>query len=84
MIITVYADSTGLFTEEFCNRNNLINIEVSRQTVFEFYRHEYNPEAAPEYHFENWLDEYTADDTTELWDYATREGDSPKVSEILF
>lgn len=78
MKITVYADSTQMFTEEFCNRNNLINIEVDKHTVEEYYKQ--GMYGIP---FEEWLNEYTADDTEGLWIYATYTAADPRIDEIL-
>ena len=38
--IDVYADSTGLFTEEFLNHLyiNMITLEISREIAFDFFK----------------------------------------------
>ncbi len=38
MILTVYADATGLFTEEECDIENLCEIEVPEQIILDYYR----------------------------------------------
>lgn len=37
MIVTVYADDTGLFTEEECNFNNMVDLVVPGWVVKEWY-----------------------------------------------
>ncbi len=91
IIMTIYADDTDLFTEAFCNRHNLINIEVNKYVVFNFFRHnilkefrtETNSNVPDEGVFEEWLDEYTADDTEGLWWYAKRMDKNLKVDSII-
>lgn len=90
IIMTIYADDTDLFTEAFCNRHNLINIEVNKHVVFKFFRHnilkdfrtETDSNVSDEGVFEEWLDEYTADDTQGLWEYAKEHGVDPKIDRI--
>ena len=80
MRITMYADSTGLFTDEFCDWiTNLIEVEVSRECVEKYWR-EYSEVDEP---FEKWLEEYTADNTTELMDFADRYGYECKIADIF-
>lgn len=91
IIMTIYADDTDLFTEDFCNRHNLINIEVNKHVVFNFFRHnilkdfrtETDSDISDEGVFEEWLDEYTADDTEGLWWYAKRMDENLKVDSII-
>lgn len=91
IIMTIYADDTDLFTEDFCNRHNLINIEVNKHVVFNFFRHnilkdfrtETDSDVSDEGVFEEWLDEYTADDTEGLWWYAKRMDENLKVDSII-
>lgn len=38
MVITVYADSTELFTEEECNLDNLCEIDIPDKILEEYYK----------------------------------------------
>ena len=91
MIMTVYADDTNLFTKEFCEQHNLVDIDLPRYTVrryfddciLEGFRTDTDDGVTDDGVFEEWLHEYTADDTVGLWGFARRLGSRPKVNNIL-
>ena len=88
MIVTIYADSTGVFTEDFTNGvTNLINVEVAESDVRQFYEeevYEADDDVYPtDEDFDVWINEYTADDTTELWEWCERYGVECRINEIL-
>ena len=90
MIITIYADSTEIFTEEFCNKNNLINVEIETYYVKQFFKDEIlesfqsdDKDISEDELFEKWFNEYTADDTTELWEWCNRYGIDCRIDRIL-
>ena len=89
MMIDVYADSTGLFTEDLLNRmdSNMIAVEVDDEIVHKFFIEECLEDFRPDVDegvsddglFEEWLDEYTCDDTEELYEYACEKGKRPLI-----
>ena len=78
LYIDVYADSTRLFTEEFLNHlnSNIITLEISREITFNFFKQyclddfKTDENLTDEAFFEDWLLEYTCDDTEGLYEYA--------------
>lgn len=68
--VTVYCDSTDLFTEEECEKENLCELTFPRYIV-ESYARRYMPESMD---LDNWLEEYTADEAEDLYWYAVRLG----------
>ena len=93
MNVCIYADSTDIFSEEFCNIDNLIEIEVENELLFEYFRQHCLEDFRSEDDikqglseravYEEWLDEYTADDTDELWEFLMRNGKRPKLDITL-
>ena len=89
MIMTIYADSTSIFTEEFINENgNLLDVEIEDSYVKQFFEREIleifrsDDGTSDEALFEDWLHEYTADDTAELWEWCNRYGIDCKIDRI--
>lgn len=74
--VTVYCDSTGLYTEEECNENNLCDIYFPEDIVYEwFIQNQINRDIDYDLDFWTWYnDEYTADDTDGLYLFAECEG----------
>lgn len=83
MIVSIYADETKLFTDDFININNIIYVEVPDRIVFDFFKKNIlddfrsetdTEEGLSDYAiFEDWLDEYTCDDTVGLWGFSLQE-----------
>ena len=92
MIITVYAEEPKVFSDSFLAATNLVNIEVSENVVFDWFMENVLQSFRPDVDegvsdkglFEEWLTEYTADDTVGLWDYAAYRADDPRIAEILW
>lgn len=92
LYIDVYADSTGLFTEEFLNHLdiNMITLEISREIAFNFFKEFFlndfktEEDLSDEAFFEDWLDEYTCDDTEGLYQYVVKNmcGIAPIIATI--
>lgn len=82
--VTIYCDSTGLFSEEECNTNNLTDMLFPGWIVNEWYKENekvfaFKCEAEGyEANVYNWYTEvYTADDTDGLYDFAVEKGYDP-------
>lgn len=74
MFVTIYCDTTNLFSENEIMKDNLCEMEFDDSTVREFY----NAEGDPNLSFEDWIkNEYTADDTWDLYQFALDKGDTP-------
>jgi len=91
MLMTIYADSTGLFTDEFEDKiSNLIEVEIEECYVKQYFKHEileiFKPDkdenVSDDGLFEEWLDEYHADETRDLWEWCNRYGIDCKISHI--
>lgn len=90
LIITVYTTISMPFSDDFLNEINMVNIELPMKIVFDFFRSECLKDFRPDYNegisdrglFDEWLDEYTADDTQGLWEYAKEHGVDPKIDRI--
>ena len=67
--ISVYADSTGLFTDEEIETENLVYLAFPSGIVRAFVG-----KTHPELTFKDWLDNYTADWTEGLCDFAEQRG----------
>lgn len=74
LIMTVYADSTCQYTEEECVRDNLVDIELPRRIIYEYFVDYIAESMDGTATFARWLEEYTADDTDGLWRYARNRG----------
>lgn len=88
--VVVYSNEiTGVFADDFIETVDMFDIEVSREILFEFFKDEcledFRNESddkdglTNEGYFEDWLNEYTADDTVGLWDYAKEHGANPLI-----
>lgn len=73
MTISVYADTTGCFTEEQCDADNTAYLNLPRETVREYFMkcclEDFRGDdrtVSDQGLFEEWLDEYTNDDTVDL------------------
>lgn len=82
--VTIYCDSTGLFSETECNTDNLIDMLFPGWIVNEWYKKNerifaFKCEAEGyEANAYNWYTEvYTADDTDGLYDFAIEKGYDP-------
>lgn len=85
MLMTVWADSTHQYTETECDRDNMVDIELPRRLVYDYYKNheaEFVAETMDELRipkeectFDKWAKEvYTCMDTDELFDYARMHG----------
>lgn len=88
-IVVIYANEvSGVFTDDFLDGIDMFDIEISRETLFDFFQDECleyfrnGDELSDEAYFEDWLLEYTADDTMGLWDYAKRINKTPLICGI--
>ena len=74
--VTVYRDSTGLFSENEFGVDNMCEMMFDEAVVEEWFEENVSPYV--DYGFEVWyLDEYTCDDTDGLYDFAVSRGDHP-------
>ena len=90
LTVTVYADTTGLFTEEQINWlldgpsvwGNICDILVPESIVREWYEKYYEDDET----FEEWFHEiYTCDDTDGLYEFAAkRMGVNPQLAESRY
>lgn len=93
MNVCMYSDSTNMFSREFCNYCNIVYIDVEDKLVFKYFiRHvladfisddNVKQELSVKAIYEEWLDEYTADDTIGLWEFLMRNDKRPKVNITL-
>ena len=83
ILMTIYRDSTGLFTRQECDLDNEFDTYVPYDTMFEYFIEKVKdnfPAADPKEGvtdkglFEEWLDEYTMDATMDLYDYCKDKG----------
>lgn len=83
--VCIYRDSTGLYTEEECFEDNLIDMLFPAWIVKEWYKRneedciaECKAECDKEPCFETWYnDVYTADSTDGLYDFCVSKGFQP-------
>ena len=64
--VCVFRDTTPLYTEEECNRDNLCSLQFPEYIVREWYGERTG--------FKDWLEGYIADETVGLYDFATQYG----------
>jgi hypothetical protein len=77
LYVDVYADDTGLFTEEECDYNNITTLIVPRWIVEEWYK-QYEEEIV----FDKWFREiYTCDDFIGFYDFCIVKGYIPNLLE---
>ena len=81
MIISVYKDTTGLFTEEEILEDNIADLEFPKEIVKRYFMEKCledfrgdNNAVSDEGLYQEWLDEYTCDDTEELVLFAKENG----------
>ena len=75
MRVIIYADSTGLFTDDFIDEHsNLCYVEINELNLKDYFNEEIRPILINNISFDEWLNEYTADDTTDLWEWCNRFG----------
>lgn len=79
--VTVFCDTTGLYTEEEMDNDPLCDLRFPRKIVSEWYKKCYLPtvgvdDCPPS--LETFLGCYSADDTDTLFDYAVKRGFAPK------
>lgn len=86
----VYADSTGLYTEQECECDNLIDLEFNEDVVKKWYelnKEDFDRDTAYELNkpeeectYEDWRDEVSwAELTDGLFDFAIANGDHPII-----
>lgn len=76
--VTIYCDTTGLFSEAECNRDNMCEMMFDEEVVREFFYRFVKPDYDWDIVFKQWLtEEYTCDDTDGLYDFAVSKGDHP-------
>lgn len=74
--VTIYCDTTGLFSEAECNRDNMCEMMFEESIVEQWFEEKVSPHV--DYGFEQWFtEEYTCDDTDGLYDYAVSNGYHP-------
>lgn len=74
--VSVYCDSTGLFSEAECNADNICDMMFDESIVEQWFEEKISPNI--DYGFELWFtEEYTCDDTDGLYNYAVSKGDHP-------
>ena len=74
--MTVYCDSTRLFTEEECETENLTDLYFPEYLVRAFYM--VNHKDTTREGYETWRTEYTAGDTEDLCDFCRIHGFEPE------
>lgn len=91
ILVDIYADSTGLFTEDFLDyrmKSNIVTIDIPREILFEFFKENCleefrtNENLSDEAFFEDWLGEYTCDDTEGLYQYVEQRGFSRIIDSV--
>lgn len=89
-IVVIYANEImGIFTDDLLETIDMFDVEISRDVLFDFFIDEcledYKNETddkngvTTEGYFEDWLHEFTADDTIGLWDYAKKRNADPLI-----
>ena len=73
--VTLYCDTTGLFTEDECDSENLTEMLFPEWLVRKWYEETADKEAYGSY--KDWLENCTAEDTDGLYDYALSLGFIP-------
>ena len=92
-IVVIYANEvTEIFTDDFLDTINMFDIEISKEILFDFFINEclqsFRNETddkdglTEEGYFEDWLHEYTADDTIGLWEYTKKRNNIPLICGI--
>ena len=69
--VCLYRDATGLYTEEECNRSNLEDFDIPEDILRLWHSKWFqNP-------FDEWLNEFTAEDTDGLYQFSCEHGFTP-------
>lgn len=77
----IYCDTTGWYSEKVCDINNLVLAEFPEKIVKDYYKDRFG---LPLSTFSKWYnEEYTADDTAGLYDYAKSRGYEWKPEIVL-
>lgn len=80
MLVTIYKDTTDLFTQEEISIDNIAELEFPDEIVRKYFdtyildSFRTDENISGDAFFEDWLEEYTADDTIDLVDYARAKG----------
>ena len=85
MAVDVYCDTTGLYTEMEIETDNICELEFPERIVKQYFM-EYclenfkgdDPNVSDDGLYEEWLDEYTCDDTDGLVAFAEQNGFKPQ------
>ena len=81
--VLVYADNTGLFTEEEIMQDNCCDLLFPRWMVEEFYNTFTDEHYKKHYPFNVWFnEEYTADDTNGLYAFCKERGFTAQRDEV--
>lgn len=74
--VAIYCDTTGLFSEEECDMDNICYMMFEESIVEEWFEEKMAPDV--DYGFEFWYtQEYDCDETDGLYEYAVSKGDHP-------
>lgn len=88
MIVGIYADQTGKFTEEELNRDNWCEVDIPEEILRMWYEENNLADGTAwelkkpieDVTFEDWYNEVSCgDDTDGLYDYSVKHGFAPEV-----
>ena len=80
MEMALYCDSTDLYTEEECNIDNITYLDFPKELVKQYFMDQClkyfrnDEDISDDAFYEDWLLEYTCDDTDGLYWYAKEHG----------
>ena len=88
--VVIYSNEmTGVFADKIIETYDMFDIGVSKEILFNFFKdkclEDFRNESddknglTDEGYFEDWLNQYTADDTVGLWNYAKEHGVDPLI-----
>ena len=88
--VDVYADTIGIFTEEFLNKTNIVTLEILYKDLLRFFsekvvdefRTETEADDSDEELFERWLLEYVCDETEKLYRWCSKNNINVAISAI--
>lgn len=81
MFISIYRDSTGRFTQEECDENNVFDTCVSYKNLHDYFMEKVrdnlkaDEDTSDARLFVDWIDNYTLDETEDLYDYCLNRGE---------